>query len=89
MYRACDGIVRARYQIRPNHLGRHPIRTRVFQSRTAGFGRVGACHASPPENGLEERIVLLRFDESRAGDVKVDVRVPAADLRRPSIVRIS
>ena len=52
------------------------------------FGRVRARDARPPEDRFEERVVFLLLDQRRAGEVPVQIRIPARDLSRPGVVRI-
>src|SRR2546425_11409269 len=49
----------------------------LLKSARAGLRSVRADHARPPEDGLEEGVVVLLLDQRRARQIEVEVGVPA------------
>src|SRR5271154_4187798 len=48
-----------------------------------------AHDAGPPEDGFENLVVFLKFDERGSREIEVDVRIPAGDLGGPGVVGIA
>ena len=61
----------------------------LLKSAHLRFGRVWARHAGPPEDGFEKLWIFLFLDQSRPGEVKKQIRIPASNLAGPGIIRIA